>query len=187
MASKRAQDRANRAMVRQLFRRQETDEKKAESAAFHEKARQDEAQSQAAAREARVKFGIEEQHKEAQRQAHYSRRLQQFLRRPKDQPPRIDGPAEPPEAESVREKPPSHVDGDELPAPALRILTALQSSPKGLSRSGLRRRVFNDNVPAAQVGEWLNCLLARGLVSLDLVPTPGRYAEVWTARRRRRR
>jgi hypothetical protein len=117
-----------------------------------------------------------------------SERVSEYLSRPKPQPPRIAGPAaEPPEAESVREKPHSHVDGNELPAAARLILVALRSSPGGLSRSRVRRQVFNDNVPASQVGEWLNGLLARGLVNLDTVRTAGRYAEVWSIRRRRRR
>jgi hypothetical protein len=151
--------------------------------------------SEAAEHAAHVKSAREHAAADAAAREKWSKRVSKYLSRPTPQPPRIAGPpAEPPDAESVREKPPgvrekppSHVDGDELPAPARQILAALRSSPEGLSRSGLRRKVFNDNVPAAQVGQWLNCLLARGLVNLDTAKTAGRYAEVWTARWRRRR
>jgi hypothetical protein len=79
----------------------------------------------------------------------------------------------------------------QLLAPARMILAALRSSPGGLSRSQVRRRVFSDNVPAGQVREWLDSLLAGGLVRLETAPTAGREAHVFFAeagpRQRRRR
>jgi hypothetical protein len=77
----------------------------------------------------------------------------------------------------------AHKPGD-LPPEAEKILDALRVEWGGGSRSQIRRRLFGNNVPAAQVGEWLDLLLARGLAYCETVETRGRPATVWLATER---
>jgi hypothetical protein len=78
----------------------------------------------------------------------------------------------------------AHVKPGNLPPEAQKILDVLRVESSGGSRSQIRRRLFGDNVPAAKVGEWLDCLLARGLVYRETVETRGRPATVWRATER---
>jgi hypothetical protein len=62
------------------------------------------------------------------------------------------------------------------------ILAALRSRPEGMTRSEIRRRVFNDNKPAADVARALGLLDRFRMVSREPIPTDGRTAERWYAK-----
>jgi hypothetical protein len=59
------------------------------------------------------------------------------------------------------------------------ILAALRTKPDGMTRSEIRRRVFNDNKPAAEVTRALGILERYRLARRELTPTDGRPAERW--------
>jgi hypothetical protein len=61
------------------------------------------------------------------------------------------------------------------------ILAALRTKPEGMTRSELRRRVFNDNKPAAEIACALGLLARYRMVRRDSSPTDGRPAERWFA------
>jgi hypothetical protein len=185
------QNRASRAMVRQLFKHQVTDEERAEEEASREKMRQDAKQADTEEYHQRVEFAREVQ---ATTEAHaqvQDEKLRALLMRPWEGEPRraVDDVREKPPShvDDLRENHPSHVDGEDLPPQAVKILATLKSWQGGLSRSQVRRLVFGDNVPAALIGKWLDCLLGRGLVEFETIATPGRHAEIWRAKRKRRK
>jgi hypothetical protein len=64
---------------------------------------------------------------------------------------------------------------------AERILDALRAAPEGMTRSEIRRGVFQDNKRADIVTAKLSLLLRMTLVRSESIPTAGRNAERWFA------
>jgi hypothetical protein len=62
-----------------------------------------------------------------------------------------------------------------------RILEALRAAPEGLTRSEIRRKVFDDNKPAAVIRHKLAILFRQGLARFETVETGGRPAQRWLA------
>jgi DNA-binding transcriptional ArsR family regulator len=85
----------------------------------------------------------------------------------------------------------AYIFGDSLGDPnADRILAALRETPQGLTRTEIRRKVFNDHVTAAKVRQALSLLLSAGLVHERREETGGapahRYFATHTPQREKR-
>jgi hypothetical protein len=61
------------------------------------------------------------------------------------------------------------------------ILDALRAKPEGMTRTEIRRGVFNDNKPASEVARALGLLERYRMARRDSVQTDGRPAERWFA------
>jgi hypothetical protein len=156
-------------MARQLFKRQETDEAKAEAEAAREKARQHEQQLRAEMLQQRVRQAAEDRARHAERQRREMETLRAIL---------MKTPAVNPKGWHAGDKtgPATAVEPDVV---AVKVLAALRAAPHGLTRAQIRRTIFSDRIPAATVGAVLDDLFTRGLAQFEMVPTPGRHAQRW--------